>query len=347
MSTSSQRTIVVVAVGARFEGDQPVAAERPVVADREARAAARSSVIVTGSVTVIPNIRTSASPRVPTPIGPCGQHPHRLHVVHPARLALDIGDDGPDALDRRVDDDQRARSASGCVALRLLGAGRDRGRSRCRPRRAPAGRPRGSPHHRRAQIADAGGRASRRAPARRRRARGRPAAMASARTVGLEAEPTRIERGRLDAVVGREADHDDPCSTPASRRRPRARSAIVSPVDRVAHREAGVAVLAVGALADARRVIGQRQRRDGARRPTCPATQWTGQMPPSLAKWGVARGCQSWVATTRAPLAVGQRDLAVDHAGRSSSPPATLRLPAGSAKSFWTSTTIERRRPGP
>ena len=42
------------------------------------------------------------------------------------------------------------------------------------------------------------------------------------------------------------------------------------------------------------------------------ATQWTGQMPPSFAKWGVLAGCQSWVATTSAPLLRGHRDLAVD-----------------------------------
>ena len=43
-----------------------------------------------------------------------------------------------------------------------------------------------------------------------------------------------------------------------------------------------------------------------------PATQWTGQMPPSFAKWGVDSGCQSWVQTTKAPADRGHRDLAVD-----------------------------------
>ncbi len=33
--------------------------------------------------------------------------------------------------------------------------------------------------------------------------------MASVEDLGLEAEPDRVERGRLDAVVGREADDDD------------------------------------------------------------------------------------------------------------------------------------------
>ncbi len=62
-------------------------------------------------------------------------------------------------------------------------------------------------------------------------------------------------------------------------------------------------------------------------------------MPPSLAKWGVCSGCQSWVKTTVAPLfaAISISRLTV---GMMRSPPATLRPPAGSAKSFWTSTTM-------
>jgi len=38
--------------------------------------------------------------------------------------------------------------------------------------------------------------------------------------------------------------------------------------------------------------------------PHVPPTQWTGQTPPSFAKWGVDSGCQSWVATTSAPADV-------------------------------------------
>ena len=73
---------------------------------------------------------------------------------------------------------------------------------------------------------------------------------------GVEAEAARVERGRLDAVVGREADDDDALD---ARRREEAlelgRDGLAG--DRVAHREARVAVLAVGALADPRRVVGE------------------------------------------------------------------------------------------
>ena len=44
----------------------------------------------------------------------------RLHVVHPARLALDVGHGLPDALDRRVDDDHRL-DRLGFLAGGLLG----------------------------------------------------------------------------------------------------------------------------------------------------------------------------------------------------------------------------------
>ena len=53
------------------------------------------------------------------------------------------------------------------------------------------------------------------------------------------------------------------------------------------------------------------------------ATQWTGQIPPSFAKWGVCSGCQSWVKTTVAPLfaaiaisrlTVGMMAVAAGHA---------------------------------
>ena len=120
---------------------------------------------------------------------------------------------------------------------------------------------------------------------------------------GPEAEPDRIERGRLDAVVGREPDDDDVARSPASRSRASSSVGDRLAGHRVAHREAGVAVLAVGALADPRRVVGECQVRDGAPRPTCRRRSGPATIPPSLAKWGVRSGCQSWVATTSAPLA--------------------------------------------
>jgi hypothetical protein len=54
------------------------------------------------------------------------------------------------------------------------------------------------------------------------------------------------------------------------------------------------------------------------------ATQWTGQIPPSLAKCGVVSGCQSWVKATVALAAVA---IAISRltTGTMASPPATDR----------------------
>src|SRR5580765_6023118 len=70
---------------------------------------------------------------------------------------------------------------------------------------------------------------------------------------GLEAEPGRVEGRRLHAVVGGQAAHGDASDVALAEealelgRRRLAR-------DRVAHREPGVAVFAVGALADPRSI---------------------------------------------------------------------------------------------
>ena len=55
------------------------------------------SMIVTGSVTSMPSIRTVAIPREPTPTGLGRQHPYPAHVAHPDRLALDVRGDVPDS----------------------------------------------------------------------------------------------------------------------------------------------------------------------------------------------------------------------------------------------------------
>ena len=73
--------------------------------------------------------------------------------------------------------------------------------------------------------------------------------------------------------------------------------------------------------------------------PQVSRTQWTGQTPPSAAKWGVCCGCQSWLYATSAPFALARAASRLT-IGMMSAPPRTLRLPEGSAKSFWTSTTI-------
>src|SRR3990170_2850719 len=73
--------------------------------------------------------------------------------------------------------------------------------------------------------------------------------------------------------------------------------------------------------------------------PQVSATQWTGQIPPSLAKCGVDAGCQSCVYNTGAPAATARCTSSLTRA-TISSPPRTDRLPAGSAKSFCRSTTM-------
>jgi hypothetical protein len=68
---------------------------------------------------------------------------------------------------------------------------------------------------------------------------------------GFEAESGSIERRRLHAVIGGEAADDDPADVaPAEEAFELGRCRLAG--DRVAHREPGVAVLAVGALADPR-----------------------------------------------------------------------------------------------
>ncbi len=47
--------------------------------------------------------------------------------------------------------------------------------------------------------------------------------------------------------------------------------------------------------------------------------QCTGHMPPSLAKWGVDRGCQSWVYTMTAPAS--RAEAAAGQAGKMWSAP--------------------------
>ena len=64
--------------------------------------------IVTGSVTATPKMRTIASARRPDADRTATVQADGLHVEHPARLALDVGQHLPDTLDRCVDDDDRA-----------------------------------------------------------------------------------------------------------------------------------------------------------------------------------------------------------------------------------------------
>jgi hypothetical protein len=61
--------------------------------------------------------------------------------------------------------------------------------------------------------------------------------------------------------------------------------------------------------------------------------------PPSFWKCGVTGGCQSIIITTRAPAASAWAISRLTWP-TIAAPPVTGRLPLGSAKSFWTSTTI-------
>ena len=155
------------------------------------------------------------------------------------------------------------------------------------------------------------------------------------------AEPRGIQGGRLDAVVGGEADDHDSLDAPMAEQAVQiGRDRLAG--GRIAHREAGIAIFSVGALADTR---GVRRRVEQWMElgPQVSATQWTGQGPPSLAKWGVDGGCQSWVKTTRPPafVAIAISRLIV---GTTSAAPATERLPAGSAKFFGRIDDDERGR---
>ena len=84
------------------------------------------------------------------------QDPDGLHLVHPARLALDVGHVRPDALDRRVDDDHRL-DRLGVGATGLIRQDAIERHSRSRRRRARAGAPRGSSALTAAAERDTGG----------------------------------------------------------------------------------------------------------------------------------------------------------------------------------------------
>ena len=242
--------------------------------------------IVTGSVTVMPKIRTSPRPRADAD-RPGVEHPDRLHLGHPARLAsMSARTAQTRSIGASMTIERADRLGLGALAparrrIRSTAhgdAGPDAMASRMRAADhritvPPQGRPRPARISSSARSPSPGSRST--------------AAMASVRTAVCEAEPRGVERGRLDAVVGREAAARRRC-----RRRRRAaglelgRDGLAG--DRVAHREAGVAVLAVGALADPRRASGS-ARSGCSSAPHVSATQWTGQMPPSLAKCGRGR----------------------------------------------------------
>ena len=137
----------------------------------------------------------------------------------------------------------------------------------------------------------------------------------------LEAEPQRVERGGVDAVVRREAAHDDRARRRRSRRMPSSSVGFVSPVTGSRIVKPGVAVLAVGALADPRRVVGRRQAGMELRAPRVGDAVDRPDAAVLRRSAGVDGGCQSWVRTTRRAGLVAAVDLAVDRPARSPSPP--------------------------
>ena len=211
--------------------------------------------MVTGSVTVMPNIRTSASQRVPTPIGPSSSIRIAFISVIQRGWSATSARAAQTRLDRRVDDDERA-DRLGLRALRLLGEDAidgigDAGAGEGQPDRAA--------DHRitvRQRVTPAASiSASARSPSPASRS---TAAMASVRTDVWKPSAAASMRGRLDAVVGGEPGHDDGIHAGVAKQRLELGGDGLAG-DRVAHREARIAVLAVGALADPWRVIGECQ----------------------------------------------------------------------------------------
>ena len=106
-------------VGARLESDQAAALEHAVVADRipVGRVELGDRHRVRDRDAEHPDVRLATRTDADRAVV---EHPDRLHLGHPRHLVFDVGDGRPDALDRRVDDDERA-DRFGFGALGLLG----------------------------------------------------------------------------------------------------------------------------------------------------------------------------------------------------------------------------------
>ena len=182
-------------------------------------------------------------------------HADRLHLAHPLDLARDVGDDRPRRVDRRVHHGEHLQRRRASIGVAVTGEP---------PVQQPGDGDGDDGEGEDAAQHDAGQRA-------RVDRSSTPAAWhsSSARSAvaalhvhrgdrvgqdgGHEAEQPGVERGRLHAVVGRQARDDDV----VDRARPEdpgelGRDGLARA--RVAHRERGVAVLAVGALVDDPRV---------------------------------------------------------------------------------------------
>ena len=106
MSSSSQRTMVVVPSAPAFEGDQAVALERPVVADGVAVRALElgDRDRVGDGDAEDPDVGLAGHPDADRDVA---RDPDVLHLGHPDRLAGDVAQDVPCLLDPGIDDDHR------------------------------------------------------------------------------------------------------------------------------------------------------------------------------------------------------------------------------------------------
>ena len=263
MIVSSQRTMVVVpsAPASRSKTPPPLNVPSWVSANR---VGGSNSVIVDRVRDGDPEDPDRRLARRPDADRAVAVQPDGLHVVHPARLALDVGEDVPDALDRRVDDDDRA-DRLGRPALRGL---RQEAVDGVPDARTDHPEPDQAADHRitvRQVVTPAADHlVDGLVPVGRLEVDGGDRVRQDRR---LEPEPLRIEGGRIDAVVRREPDDDDSLDR---RRRAAARSSsvgVVSPVTGSRVVKPGVAVLAVDALADPRRIVGECQVRVEGRAP--------------------------------------------------------------------------------
>jgi hypothetical protein len=221
------------AVGAGLELDRPLARERPSwrIANRAAARTPSPDRVANGT----PRIRTSPSPRVRSADRLAASSCRTAFMSASSAAAPRCRPARTTSLDRRVDDDERSRPVPAACRRADAEDPVDRDRRRRRRRRAPNRRG----DHRacswwRRPSSHSCTTVTRRPPSRRARRRRRPAGDRPIARVGEhgrgEPEPDRVERRRLDAVVGCEPAHDDVRDAVRSRRSDSSSVGVVSPV---------------------------------------------------------------------------------------------------------------------
>ena len=305
------------AVRAGLERDHAAAGEQALVADREPGRRLELGRPRPGRVTAIaedPDGGLAAGPDADRARGL--DRTRFISCIH-SGWQRDVRDDAPR---RARSGRRRPRASAAARRARRRGGRRASGRRR---RAAPPATTRAAsedePARRTARQrirgwtrCDAGRRAARRAPRSPSPGCRLTAAIASVSTVVRKPRRDRVERGRLDAVVGREAATTTSSTPAAAEQRARARRDRLAG-RRVAHRERRSS-RPRRCCPCARSACPRRPRgRGGARRPTCPRRSGRARCRRPSAKCGVCAGCQSWVSTTSAPLSRARADLAVDH----------------------------------